>query len=473
MNIFSKIKRWFITHFLSRAKQEFDVESIASGTMEGFVRRCINIYKGYPEWIDNDDGITTIGFAKAVCTETARLATLAMSVKLDGSQRADWLQKQIDRVYYQIRHWVEYAAAAGTVALKPSTQGIDMLTPDSFALTDIVNGEVRGAVFYDQRKSSDGHKYYTRIEYHRFLENGNYAVTNRCFVGYSENDDSRPIDISLTPWAGLLEEVEIEGIDRPLFAVLRMPGANHIDFNSVLGVPVFSDAIQELKDLDVAYSRNSNEIEDSKRTVLIDSDRLLPGVAEPTSWQFEQRRKEMKLPNSIKNVSGVGIESYYQEINPTLSTDTRLVGINALINQIGYKCGFANGYFVFNEKSGLTTATEIEADQQRTIQFIKDVRDKLEEAIKDLVYALNALADLYNLAPSGVYNEDSMIKFGSITYSFEAERQHYYGLAVQGKYPWKKYYTKFLGCTEEEADELLAMVKSEQAAPTLFGFSEE
>ena len=115
----------------------------------------------------------------------------------------------------------------------------------------------------------------------------------------------------------------------------------------------------------------------------------------------------------------------------------------------------------------------MESDQQRTIQFIKDVRDKLEEAIKALVYALNAFADLYSLAPSGVYNEDSMIKFGSITYSFEAERQHYYGLAVQGKYPWKKYYTKFLGCTEEEADKLLAMVKSEQAAPTLFGFSEE
>lgn len=465
MNIFSKIKRWFITHFLSRAKQEFDVESIASGTMEGFVRRCINIYKGYPEWIDNEDGITTIGFAKAVCTETARLATLAMSVKLDGSQRADWLQKQIDRVYYQIRHWVEYAAAAGTVVLKPSTQGIDMLTPDSFALTDIVNGEVRGAVFYDQRKSSDGHKYYTRIEYHRFLENGNYAVTNRCFVGYSENDDSRPIDISLTPWAGLLEEVEIENIDRPLFAVLRMPGANHIDFNSALGVPIFSDAIQELKDLDVAYSRNSSEIEDSKRTVLLDSDVMIsyPDTAV----------RPPKLPNMVKLVPGKGTESLYQEINPTLSTDTRLVGINALINQIGYKCGFANGYFVFNEKSGLTTATEIEADQQRTIQFIKDVRDKLEEAIKDLVYALNALADLYSLAPSGAYNEDSMIKFGSITYSFEAERQHYYGLAVQGKYPWKKYYTKFLGCTEEEADELLAMVKDEQAAPTLFGFSEE
>jgi len=463
VQIFSKIKEWFVTHFLSRAKAEYNVNSAVSGRLESFTERCLRIYRGEPDWINEDDGITTINFAKAVCSEVARLATLALSIKITGSNRAEWLQKQIDRIYFQIRHWTEYAAAVGTIILKPNGTDIDAVTPDQFIVTKTENGKIRGVVFYNRAVSDDEKRYYTRLEYHRFLENGDYAVSNRCFIGYSPNDDSRPIDISLTPWAELLPDVEIVNIDRPLFGVLRMPGANHIDLNSPLGVSVFADAIQELHDLDIAYSRNIKEIIDSKRTVLLD-DALIPGFdTAPVSAAHAAHRVEAAgLPDMVRNVNGDGVSTFYQEINPQLNTSTRLVGINALINQIGYKCGFSNGYFVFNEKTGLTTATEIEADQQRTIQFVKDVRDKLEDAIKGLVYALNAFADLYYFAPVGTYNEDDMIKFGSITYSFEADRQHHYALAMAGKYPWEEYYIKFLKCTREEAQSLLSMARKEQ-----------
>ena len=99
-----------------------------------------------------------------------------------------------------------------------------------------------------------------------------YAITNRCYVGSSKNDNGKPIEISKTPWSELLEESFIQNVESPLYGVLKMPHANNVDVDSPMGLPIFSDAIEELKDLDIAYSRNAKEILDSKRTELLDSD---------------------------------------------------------------------------------------------------------------------------------------------------------------------------------------------------------
>lgn len=69
-----------------------------------------------------------------------------------------------------------------------------------------------------------------------------------------------------------------------------------------------------------------------------------------------------KLPHYVKNVFGNGTESFYQEIVPSLNTDIRITGINNLLSFVGFKCGYSNGYFVLDEKTGMVTATQVEAD---------------------------------------------------------------------------------------------------------------
>ena len=232
---------------------------------------------------------------------------------------------------------------------------------------------------------------------------------------------------------------------------------------------MFSDAIEELKDLDVAYSRNAKEVKDSKRTVLLDSDRMVP-VGTPLQNQgvyFDKQRKEMGLPDIVKNVYGDGQQSFYQEINPVLNTETRLVQINALLSQIGYKCGFSNGYFVFNEKSGIQTATQVESEDQRTIQFIKDVRDKLEQCLEELIQALDAFSDLYDLSPAGSYKVS--YDFGDITYNYEEDKARWYAYVTAGKVPFWYYLVKFEGFSEKDAKELEQSAQQQEPE----GFEEE
>ena len=464
MSILNTVKGWFSVLLKKRAKDEFNIEAIGSDQMQAWINECIAIYQGNPCWLDEEDHIDTINAAKAVCSETARLTLMGIGIHLDGSARAIWLQEQIDRVYSQLRQWVEYGCAYGTIILKPNGDGIDMFTPGEYEVTDVTDGKITGVVFHNWKKVED--KWYTRLEWHRF-ENDIYVITNKCYVGNYPDDTKNPVDIKSTPWADMIDEAHIANVKNPLFGVFKTPQANNIDLNSPYGMPIFSEAVQELRDLDIAYSRNAEEIFDSSRTVLLDSDSLIPtgGKVSNTGANWENRRKTMKLPRTVKNVRGDGKEMFYQEINPQLNTTARLEGINALLGQIGYKSGYSNGHFVFNETGGIQTATQVEADQQRTIQLIKDVRDQLEACIADLISALNVFADLFGYSPAGSY--ELVFDFGDITYNREEDRTRWWGYVVAGKVPAWRFFVKFEGMTEEDAKEMVA--EATPKATSLFG----
>ena len=458
MGLFSAIRGWFSMLTKSKAKDEFNIEAISAEQMSDWIGECVNIYQGNPSWLDEEDHIDTINMAKALCSETARLTTLGIGVKLDGSARAEWLQKQIDRVYFQLRNWVEYGCAYGTAILKPNGSDIDLYTPDMFEITHATADRIDGVIFHNWKQAGEK-KWYTRLEYHRF-EEGLYKITNKCYLGDKPDDTKDAVDIKSTPWAYMAEEAAIANMEQPLYGVFRTPQANNLDLNSPYGLPIFSEAVQELRDLDIAYSRNSKEIKDSKRLVMLDADRLLPGCG-------IGNLDRASMPDYIKLVDGdTTVESdVYHEINPQLNTDTRLTGINALLSQIGYKAGFSNGYFVFNESTGIQTATQVEADQQRTIQLIKDVRDKLESCLDGLIYAMDVFATLYRLAPMGAY--EVVYGFGDITYNVEEDRARWWGYVQSGKVPAWMFFVKFEGMTEDVAKAMVA--EAQPKTPTLFG----
>lgn len=468
MGIIQRVKGWFNTLLNKQVTEVFGVKVIDTSVMTSFVNRCIKAYQGYPDWIKAGGDVKTINFAKSLCSETARLTTMGIDISITGSARADWLQKQIDKEKLQIRNNIEFGLAQGTMILKPNGNGIEFIPFERFRITKADDNEINGAVFIFTVRG-EKEKWYTRFEHHHFLDNGNYAIENKAFSGNNEGAAVNEERLENTPWSNLRDYVEIEGVEHPLFAVFVTPSANNIAPTSHLGLPIFSDALQELEDLDIAYSRNAGEIFDSEKIILLDSDRLVPsgGKVSQTGDNFENQRDQMKLPHYVKNVYGTGTGDFYQEINPQLNTATRLQGINALLSQIGYKVGYSNGYFVFNEKSGLVTATQIDADQQKTIQLIKENRDKLQACLERLIYALDKFADLYELAPVGEY--EAAFDFADITYNVEEDRARWYSYVVAGKVPFWYFLQKFEGFTKEDAKALEAAAQPQE---TLFGAAE-
>lgn len=464
MSIISVIKGWWSKMFKSEIKDQFQVTGITSGNMQKAIQNWMLIYKGDPEWVNEEEGIKTIKFAKFICGEIARLATLAIDVTFDGTRKKYMDQFWENSVKGRIREWTELMCACGTVILKPNGTGVDLVTPDRFEIISLDgNHYITGIVFQDTHEDGDDH--FTKLEYHRFFtasvrmpdseeyyDTTYYSISNRAFVSKNAGEIGKPIDLSMTIWSGLQPDVHItkksgDKINSMLFGLFRMPSLNDIDLNSPLGISAFADAIEELKDLDIAYSRNAEEIKDSRRMVMID-DKLIQKPAYKDE-KGNTVRPQVKLPKYFKAVAGSDQNETYHEINPQLNTDTRKSGINQQLSLIGVKCGFSNGYFVIDEKTGMITATQVESDDRRTIQLIKDVRDAMQRCLDDLFYAQSVFADLYQYAPVGEY--EPKYNFGDITYNAEEDRMRNLTLANSGYIPKWQYLVRFEGYSEEEA----------------------
>ena len=433
MEIIAAIKGWWNRMFFKAdAKRIFDTDILLSDTMDTAIRTWNQIYAGHPAWVDRDSHIKTINFAKSVSSETARLACLDLSIKVSGSARAVHLQSVIDNMFTKIREYVEKGCVNGTVILKPNGEGIDCFDPQRFLPTEIDgNGNIRAGIFFDFYEQSK--KYYKRLEYHRFRNNV-YLISNRCFVSNSSTSLGVAIDIEKTPWKGLIPDAGVENLDKPLFSVFKTPMANNIDPDSQLGMSIFAEALEELKDLDVAYSRNAGEIFDSERIVLADDRLMFQGSVKDADGNVI--RKYLKKPRYVKNVLSESVDNFYQEINPNLNTDTRIKGINNILS----------------------------------IQFIKDVRDKLEITMDDLIYAIDKYADLYDLAPVGVYEVE--YGFGDICYNYEEDKKTWWGYVTAGKVPAWMYFVKFENMSEDEAKAMQAEMdaaEAEKMNPGLYG----
>ncbi len=310
---------------------------------------------------------------------------------------------------------------------------------------------VIGVVLYDTKATPD--YYYVKAEYHRY-EGTHYVVSNRAFRLAKGKTSASRVNLDEVPdWVGILPDAVLDDT-APLFAVCTMPDANNID-GGACGMSIYANALPELRGLDVAWSAMVDEIQDSRSIALVD-DRLLrePG----------RKNVSVRLPRYVQNVAGSAAESFYQEIDRKLKTGERQTGINMLLQSLSTKCGFSEGYFSYNEKQGLATATQVEADDRRTIQRIKDIRDRIQAAVDDLIQALNDYADIYDLAPYGTYTV--AYNFGDITYSYEEDRQNTKSLCQMGVLPWWMYLVRFEGFSEDDAK--AAYAEANTAKPGLF-----
>lgn len=449
MGILSSIKRFVNMLWAKRAEQIFDVKIVDRSKEQNLYKVCRRIYEGNPDWVSDD--IKTINMAKSVCSELARLTTMNTEITVTGSARAEWLQKEVDKITPRLRQWVEYGCGMGEAIMKPNGRSVDLVLPDEYIVTEEVGADITGIIFKDEYYDAETELWYTRLEYHRIKDEA-YTITNKVYVGERSGDLEKEVSIEDTVWSDISEETTVEGVEKMLFGVLKMPSANNINIGSNRGLSVFSDAIEELKDVDVAYSRNSREVLDSKRTVLLDSDRLMASGAKVGSNNKSALVEAAGLPDYVRLIEGDGAGDIYHEINPSLNTAVRLQGIDALLSQIGFKCGFSNGYFVFNQKTGMVTATQVESDDRRTLQTVKDVRKQLEKCITDLIDALSAFADAYYEIPSGEY--EIAFDFQDLTINENEDKLRFLSFVQNGWIPVWYYLMKFEGYSEDEAKEI-------------------
>ena len=483
MGLITWIKAVWNKLFRKEIEERFQADIQLSSVMEAAIAKFYNITAGHPPWEDKDDDIESINFAGFIDDQIANLVTLDLGIDISGSERADYLQRQADYVLKVIQDKVSEAMGNCGIMFKPNGQNVDYIEPGNFAPTDTdSNGNILGCVFQTQIQRGD--YTYTRLEWHRFEDTATedgpadrmYRITNYAYKartgkygGSAMTNIGNPCSLTeVKEWADIQPDIYAENVEMPLFAYLKNPAPNRIDRISPLGVPVWHNALKELKDLDIAWSRKSTEVEDSKHMTF---------VAQSAIQYAEQHG--IKLPRFVRGLEmGVDADSTIQEHVSTLLTDQRIADINSILSIISTKCGFSQGFFQLDEKTGMMTATQVEADDQETIRTIKNIRDALQNAITQLLYGCNVMADLYSdTAPElwETLKESLNFSFGDITYNYEEDKTNWWKYRIQGDVPPYMYYMKFEKMSEDEAKAMIEESKAEQQEQeTLFSrFQEE
>lgn len=480
MNIFQKIGEWFMSILKTNVQKEFNVDLVKSDIMEIRQNEWNDIIQNHPYWLKED--VKTINFAKFICYFTSKKVCMDLKVNISGSQRADYINKCIkEMVDKSIRDKVEDACGLGGIILKPSgtynqSAAVDFIMPGYFVVTEKnTNGDILGAIFFDQITKGDN--VFTRLEYQHFIDGAEgeryYAIENKAYKSKGKDILGKKIELDeVEEWKNIEEMKVISNVEKPLFGYFKMPFNNTIDYSSPEGVSIFFNAIQELKDLDIAWSRKGDETEDSKHITFLDESAMTK--VDKTNGI----RRKIDLPRYVKGLRrGIDEKNSIEEHVATMLTEQRIKDINSILAMISTKCGFSQGQFVLDEKTGMITATQVESDQSETVETINDIRNRLKAAINDLVYALNKYCDVFFDMPDGYVNvldeavpDEDVYYFKDLMASFEQDRSRAYQLMVQGVYSKKKYLMEYEGFTEKEALEMLEEAKTEREArePGLF-----
>ena len=92
-----------------------------------------------------------------------------------------------------------------------------------------------------------------------------------------------------------------------------------------------------------------------------------------------------------------------EDWTPSIREVNLLNGLDAILRKIEFSCGIAYGT-LSNPQTIDKTATELKIAQQRSYATITDTQKSLQDALEQLLWAMDTWATLNKLAPSGIYS---------------------------------------------------------------------
>jgi len=433
-------------------KRDIDI----SDSMKEALLLWDRLYKNKPPWLEEREDLETLNIPAAIASELARLVTIEMESVITGksnqegqvseNERAEYLNKYYQNVISNLRVQTEYACATGGMVFKPYVVD-DKLSVDYVQATDFYpiefdsDGNLIAVVFPDVIQK--GKNIYTRLEYHHLLQDGIYYIQNTAYVK-EEGGTELGVEIDLTEveeWENLEPELNLTGVERPLFSYFKMPLANNIDSNSNIGVSVYGKIPSILKQIDIQYSRILWEYEGTELAIDISLDMLEDGVLLPKGKDRIFRRLDTEE------------DSFYQVFNPDIRDTSLYNGLNKLLQRVEFNCGLAYGT-LSDIQVVEKTAEEIKTSKQRSYSTIVDIQKSLQDSLENLIYAMDYLTTFYGLAPKGEY-EVSFHFDDSIIIDEKSEQAILLQEVAAGLIKPEYYLMKRYGVEEEEAKKML------------------
>ena len=457
--------------------------------------------------LDYNPDTMAMGWPALICGELARLTTLELDAKVEGSPRADWINEKMQRVLSPRRKRVlSLALCLGSGVWKPYQSGekigVSFIPATGYyPISHNEDGELTEAVFVDQIRDSEN--YFNRLEWMHVLNGPEdyhdrerdmleemdvgvapdypcVQVISRAYRSSTKDTLGSRITLDSRPeWADIEPIAYLQGLEKLPVGYFVTPIINTIDPTSELGAAVFSPARRQIIDADQQYTRLDWEYEAGEMAVDVDENYLKPtsaasgmpddyarerfGVPAAALGRTAPKHKERMFRGIDVNTGITQSAPFYQVFAPSLRDGNYLSGLNQYIRNIESHVGLAFGTFSQGTETE-KTATEIMNSRQKSYALVSDLQAALEQALRELVDALNWWADQIEGVPpageiSASFHWDDSIIIDRMTEMSQWQQEVAMGLRSKSEYR-----QHFFGEDEATATQAIAAVREEAMA---------
>lgn len=296
------------------------------------------------------------------------------------------------------------------------------------------------------------------LEIHELKDNG-YVITN-IFI-----DEETKEEVNLD---NIVKKMETQS-DIPLFALLMPPIDNEIENNLGLGLSVYANAIDQLKDCDIKYHNSVMDFYLGGKKLIYNKKLVKYKQITVTKEDGTQEVKEIPVyPDDISKQQwmeigdGLTDKELVHEINPSLRTTENKDGIQFSLDILSFKTMLGTKYYEFSGGS-VVTATQYAGDRQDLMKNAKKYRNNLDEFISDIIKGALLLG---RLVFNEKVDENCIVEVANrdgILVSDEEIREQYrqeYNMGLMSK---RTYLMKINNWTEEEALAELERIEEENS----------
>ena len=200
---------------------------------------------------------------------------------------------------------------------------------------------------------------------------------------------------SLNEWAGISEEMTIANLESLPFAYLKNPTDNRINDGNY-GVPVTYGCDKKIGEIVECQEEIRREYRLKKPIVGMDQ----------TLFGTKNGRRYLPVTGLFMPVTPSGLNTagkLWEVYDPAIRDSSYYNRLVHLCEELEKQVGTSRGILTEPATHG-ATATEIKAANQDTYAIITDMRTSIEDAMRQLAYAINVLANAYMLSPLGDYD---------------------------------------------------------------------
>ena len=391
---------WLFDKLLNRNQAGIWDEADISLPMARAITGWLNAFYNNPNWATNQVRLSAL--PSTITGFVATLVTNELSISCGTSTRAKYIEEQLQPLTRKLHNAVQLATAGGQIIIRPFVQDgkfyFDLVQPGRFFPTRFnPDGRVMAGYFVDYRDVKG--KEYIRIE--RFDCDGKQMiVSNKAYRSAGDIMGSEVPLATVPQWAELEPEITINGIKQPWFGCIQMPFANTVDDASPLPVSIYANAMDSIMEFDKVYSEMLYELHSGRRKSIVERQALVPM---PKDTNKRGKRFHYFDPTSDVYILDPAEQAKpFQDYSPALRTAEYMTGLKAILHIVENQCHLSPGTMAIDERTGTVTATQVISQDRTTYNTCSAIQQQgVTQGLLDVITAMNAMCELYQLAPAG------------------------------------------------------------------------